>query len=132
MCNVIKTSSYGSILDFTFQTPLQCKIALKTGMQTVCDVKSRIDPCLSDNSHGSKLLLVLPSLHSLHGTEKVKFWEQWWHVCFGWGDLQKEQKYFTCTLSLAVNTFLALQIIVTPLFKLTGFKFFSVLKNSID
>ena len=45
-------------LDFTFQTPLQCKIALKTGMQTVCDIKSRIDPCLSHNSHGSKLLLM--------------------------------------------------------------------------
>ena len=42
--------------------------------KVVCDVKSRIDPCLSHHGRGSKLLLVLPSLRGLHGTEKAKFW----------------------------------------------------------
>ena len=44
--------------------------------KAVCDihVKSRIDPCISHHGRGSKLLLVLPRLCGLHGTEKAKFW----------------------------------------------------------
>ena len=41
---------------FTSQTALRCKISSKTECKAVWNVKSRMDPCLSHNSHGSKLL----------------------------------------------------------------------------
>ena len=41
---------------FTSQTALRCKISSKTKCKAVWNVKSRMDPCLSHNSHGSKLL----------------------------------------------------------------------------
>ena len=56
MHDVIKTKGHGSILDFTSQTALRCEISSKTECKVVWDVKSRMDPCLSHNSHGSKLL----------------------------------------------------------------------------
>ena len=54
--DVIKTKGHGSILDFTSQTALRCKISSKPECKAVWDVKSIMDPCLSHNSHGSKLL----------------------------------------------------------------------------
>ena len=67
---------HAAILDITSQIELQCKISLKTGMQSlcnaVCGVKSRIDPCILHHGRGSKSLLLLPSLRGLHGTGKAK------------------------------------------------------------
>ena len=52
--------------------------------------------------HGSKLLLVLPSLRGLHGTEKAKLLAiMVTHVCCGWGDVYKEQKNNLCLGALA-------------------------------
>ena len=50
MHDVIKTKGHGSIFDFTSQTALRCKISSKTECKAVWDVKSRMDPCLSQQS----------------------------------------------------------------------------------
>ena len=67
----------------------------------ICDAKSRKDPWLSHHCRGSKLLLVLPSLSGLHGTEKAKIQVTTaTFVCFAWGDLYSKRKIFEfrCTI----------------------------------
>ena len=41
--------------------------------EAICDVKSGIDPCLSDHGRGSKLLLVLITLRYFSGRKKNMF-----------------------------------------------------------
>ena len=55
----------------------------------------------SHHDCGSKLLLVLPSLRGLHGTDKAKFCVTMvTYVCCGWEDKYKEPNIFEfrCTV----------------------------------
>ena len=122
---------------FTSQTALQCKISSKTECKAVWNVKSRMDPSLSHNSHGSKLLssakftrLARHRKSEILGTMVT---------CLLWmGRFTKGTEIFYMhfkfsgkyTSCFAIIPFAIIPKIIS-LFKLIGFKLFSVLKNSI-
>ena len=102
---------HGSIFDFTSQTAILFSKKFCSA-NPVCDVKSRIHPCISHHGHGSKVLLVFITLclSRLVRSEMVK------PVWFWWEDKYSRRKIFefrccliyafTWNYKIAVATFL--------------------------
>ena len=70
----------------------------------ICDVKSKIDPCLSHHGRGSKLLLVLITLQIKKRNFEARFVK---YVFFRWGDQYRILKIseLRCTLNYLLLLF---------------------------